>query len=67
MICWSGANTGADWHGGVVLFGWFVSPSCWSREKVEVPRKSSTPEDDLNNDGRTNKETGGGALFFSLH
>lgn len=65
MICWVGANRGTGWRGGNGLFCLLISSSCWPREKVEVPRWSCTRK--MNNDGRTNKETRGGALFFSLH
>lgn len=65
MICWVGANRGTGWHGGNGFFCLLISSSCWPRENVEVPRWSCTQK--MNNDGRTNKETRGGAFFFSLH
>lgn len=53
------ANMGVGRHGEKGLFCLFVSSSCWTREKVEVPGWTSTLEDDLS----TDEETGGGAFF----
>lgn len=68
MICWTGAQWDLAGVGGrvcfVCLFACFSFLLVW--EEVEVPRESGPPEDGLNNDGRTNKEAGGGAFLSPL-